>query len=261
MTPQSKTIHSALGIDIGGSALKAAPVDLRTGEFLQERFRIPTKPKESLRKMLRNIRILLEHFEWSGPVGIGYPGVVKHGKICTAANLSKEWIGTPLAQRLERSLKQPVSVLNDADAAGTAEMEFGAGRPFNKEGGGHVLMLTLGTGIGTALFIDGKLIPNLELGHVHMHGMIAEHYTSAAVREKEKLDWKTWGKRLNEYLKLAEFYTSADVLIIGGGVSSKHEKYFRFLKPNARVLPAGLGNHAGIVGAAMAVVREFGLPR
>lgn len=245
-----------LGIDIGGSALKGAPVNLKTGKFAADRFRVATDGKVSVNDIMNGIKAIIEHFNWNGPIGIGFPGVVKKGIVLTAANLHKNWPGTKLQKKVEALTGKPCTVLNDADAAGIAEMEFGAGKKYSKKGSGSVLMITLGTGIGTALFVDGMLVPNLELGRMELNGDIAEHRAAASARDRESLGWKRWGKRVNKYLQAVEYLLSADVIIVGGGVSSKFEKFAPNLKTKALVLPAALGNHAGIVGAAIAATKK-----
>ena len=236
----------ALGIDIGGSALKGAPVDTLTGKLLAERHRIETPEPLSPAQMARAIAGLAEHFKWQGPVGVGFPGVVMGTRIHTSTNLDQEFIGCDGAELFAKATGCPVALLNDGAAAAIAEMRFGAGRGF----AGKTLLVTLGTGIGTALAYRGVVVPT-ELGHLPHKGKSWEKFAAASAREREDLSWKEWGRRLNKYLGEMEALLWPELIIIGGGVSAKHEKYFEFLKCRARVVPAEFFNQAGIVGAAI----------
>lgn len=191
---------------------------------------------------------MVSHFAWNGPIGCTFPAIVHHGVTLSAANVDKSWIGTNAQELFEKETGLPVQVLNDADAAGIAEMEFGAGRGRK----GVVMMLTFGTGIGSAIFLDGKLLPNSELGHLEIRGKDAEHRASAKVKEDKDLSWKQWAERVNEVLAKLEFLFSPDLFIIGGGVSKRYEKFLPLLKTRAEIVPAQFFNDAGIVGAAMA---------
>ena len=237
-----------LGIDIGGTGIKGAPVNVETGELTGERFRIPTPPGATPADVSDTVAKVASHFAWSGPIGCGFPAVVRGGHVLTAANVSKTWIGQDAVHLFEAATGCQVSVVNDADAAGYAEMCFGAGKGRN----GVVLIATLGTGIGTALFIDGRLVPNTELGHIEMNGKDAEKQAAASVRERKGLSWKKWAKRLNEYLLHMERYLWPDLIILGGGVSKKSEKFFPHLQTKTEVIvvPAQMRNEAGIIGAA-----------
>ncbi len=237
-----------LGIDIGGSGIKAAPVNLETGEFAADRKRIKTPQPSKPQAVAEVVGELVKHFDYSGPIGCTFPAIVHHGIIKTAANVDDDWIGTDAHALFHEVTGSPIRVLNDADAAGVAEMEIGAGKGQN----GVVILLTLGTGIGSAIFVDGQLLPNTEFGHLPIRGKDAEHRASDKIRKDEDLSWKHWAKRLNEFLGQMEFFFSPDLFIIGGGVSKKHKKFFPYLKTNAEVVPAQLRNHAGIIGAAMA---------
>jgi len=237
-----------LGIDIGGTGIKGAPVNTDSGEMLAERLRLATPQPATPQAVITTIAEIVQHFNWQGPVGCGYPGVVKGGVTYTASNLAKEWIGFNLAEALHARTGCDIVALNDADAAGLAEMRFGAGRGQN----GVVLIITLGTGLGTALFVNGHLVPNLELGHIEIGGKDAEKQTSAVVREKAKLSWKRWGKRVNKYLITMEQLLWPDLIIVGGGVSKNPEKFFPYLTTRSTVVPARMRNQAGIVGAALA---------
>jgi polyphosphate glucokinase len=237
-----------LGIDIGGSGIKGAPVDIKTGKLLDERHRIPTPEPSSPDKVARTIRELIKHFKWKGLVGCGFPAVVQNGVVKTAANIDKSWINTDAKKLFSDITKLPVWVTNDADAAGLAEVKLGAGAGFK----GAIVVLTIGTGIGSSLFIKGRLYPNTEFGHVIFKGMDAEAYASDATRKKENLDWSTWGKRLNEYLSHIEFLCWPEMIILGGGASKKLDLFENELHLKAKVVPALFLNEAGIIGAAMA---------
>jgi polyphosphate glucokinase len=241
------TDEVALGIDIGGTGIKAAPVDLAGGSLLHKRRRIPT-PQPAVPKAVAAVcRQLVEHFEWTGPAGATFPGVVKRGVVLTAANVDKSWIGTDADALFTELTGCSVSALNDADAAGIAEMRFGAGVGRT----GTTVLVTLGTGIGTALFIDSILVPNTELGHIEIRGKDAEERAAANVREERNQPWKEWAQKVDEYLAKLEALLSPDLIIIGGGVSEESDKWFRFLHRQAEVVPATLRNDAGIVGAAL----------
>lgn len=236
----------ALGIDIGGSALKGAPVDLNTGKLLAERFRIETPEPVAPREMARAIARIVRKFRWRGPVGIGFPGVVHGARILTSANLHKSFIGCDGRKLFSTAVGRPVALINDAAAAGLAEMKFGAGEDFV----GKALLLTLGTGVGSALVYRGVLIP-CEFGHLPIDGKSAEKLVAASVRETQNLSWEEWGERLNDYIQILETILWPELIIIGGGVSAKHGKFFKYLKTRAKLVPAEFFNEAGIVGAAL----------
>ena len=237
-----------LGIDIGGSALKGAPVDTKTGELLAERFRIETPHQVSPKDMAQIVADIAAHFRWKGKIGVGFPGVIQANVTWTAANLDKNFIGTDLGKLFGAASGCRVSVINDADAAGIAEMRFGAGKGHP----GNVLLLTLGTGVGSAMFYRGILYPNTEFGHLIMDGVDAEKLVAASIRKEEDLSWHQWGKRLNRYLQMVEVALNPELIILGGGVSAKSDKFFKYLKVRAKLVPASFLNEAGIVGAAMA---------
>ncbi len=237
-----------LGIDIGGSGIKGAPVDTETGQFLAERYRLLTPQPSEPEAVANTVAEIVDHFDWMGPIGCTFPAVVKHGVVHTAANVDKNWIGADAHRLLQRKTKCPVMVLNDADAAGIAEMTFGAG----KGRLGVVFILTFGTGIGSAVFVNGSLMPNTELGHLQIRGKDAEHRASDAIRKAKELSWEKWAERVTEYLQYLEFLFSPDIFILGGGVSSKHDKFFPFLDVHTEIVAANLFNDAGIVGAALA---------
>jgi polyphosphate glucokinase len=236
-----------LGIDIGGSAVKGAPVDTKTGTLLGERHRIATPKKITPKELAKIVLEIARHFKWSGPIGVGFPGVIRGTTPMTSANLHKDFIGCDLAKLIGEATGSRVAVVNDADAAGIAEMRFGAGE---KEKG-TVILLTLGTGVGSALFFNGVLYPNSELGHLPLKGRDAEKHVAASVREAKNLSWHKWGKRLDHYLKIVETILSPDLIIVGGGVSAESGKYFKYLKTRAPVVPAEARNEAGILGAAL----------
>ncbi len=237
-----------LGIDIGGSGIKGAPVDTETGEMLSERFRIPTPQPAKPKAVAQTVAEIAKHFEWTGPIGCGFPSVVQHGITHTAANVHKKWIGANAAELFTEATGCPVTVVNDADAAGLAEMKFGAGK--GREG--VVLLVTIGTGLGTSLFTDGVLLPNTELGHIEIDCNDAELKASDAARKRDDLSWKKWGKRLNTYLSNLEALVWPDLIILGGGVSKKADNFLPYLNLNAEIVIAESFNHAGIIGAALA---------
>lgn len=238
----------ALGIDIGGSALKGAPVDTKTGELLAERHRIATPDPLSPPQMARAVAEMAAHFKWKGPIGVGFPGVIEdRARIMTAANLDSGFVGVDGAKLFGKASGLKVAMINDAAAAGLAEMRFGAGRGFT----GKTLLLTLGTGVGSVLAQQGVVIP-LELGHLPWkHDKSAEKYVAASVREEKDLGWEEWGERLCEYVKVLERILWPELIIVGGGVSAKHKKFFKYIKPRAKIVPAEFLNQAGIAGAAM----------
>lgn len=243
-----------LGIDIGGSGIKGALVDVQKGELISERLRLVTPTPTTPQAVAETVATLVKKFNWQGEIGCGFPAVISHGVAKTAANIDESWIGTDVAALLSKATGCPCSVVNDADAAGLAEMRFGCGRDRT----GSVLVLTLGTGIGSALFNDGHLFPNTELGHLRMKSGIAERYTSAAVRENEDLSWRAWSKRLNKFFVQVERLFSPELIIIGGGVSRKHEKFFPYLQVQAELRPAEFRNQAGIIGAACRAAERHG---
>ena len=237
-----------LGIDIGGSGIKGAPVNLKTGTLTAPRCRIRTPRPSTPQAVAGTVAEIVEHFKWSGPVGCGFPAPIRNGVALTAANVHNDWIGTNGETLFTESTGCPTRVINDADAAGLAEMVFGAGR----DRGGVVLIVTLGTGLGTALFSDGHLLPNTELGHIEINGRDAEKRASAAARTREGLSWKKWAGRLDKYLRTLERLVWPELIILGGGVSKNSERFVPYLTVQAEIVPAQLRNEAGIVGAALA---------
>jgi polyphosphate glucokinase len=236
------------GIDIGGSGIKGAPVDLDRGELLTERLRIPTPQPSVPGSIAEAVATLGERFNPSGPMGITLPCVIKQGIAHTAANVDPAWKGTDAASLFAELTGSRVVVLNDADAAGLAEMRFGAGHAR----GGVVVLLTFGTGIGSALFLDGELVPNTEFGHLQVDGHDAERRAAASVKDDEGLSWEQWTDRVSRYLRVLEDLVWPDLIIAGGGVSRKAAKWLPLLDCRTEVVPAVLRNNAGIVGAAAA---------
>jgi polyphosphate glucokinase len=236
-----------LGIDVGGSGVKGAPVDCDTGEMLTERYRIATPARSTPEAVAATIRQIAERFDWRGPIGCGLPSVVKDGIVHTAANIDASWIGANAQALIERATGCPTLTINDADAAGLAEVRFGAGRGRS----GVVLMVTLGTGIGTALFVDGKLLPNTELGHIEVDGHEAEKRASDGARQRKKLNWKSWAKRVDRYLDEMQKLFWPDLIIIGGGASKNSRRFLPLLSVKTEIVPAQLLNEAGIIGAAL----------
>lgn len=239
---------AVFGVDIGGSGVKGAPVDPTSGRLLAERERYETPQPATPDAVGRVVADLLLDFSWTGAVGVTVPGVVHHGVVRTAANIDPAWIGCDFARLLADQHGVAAAVLNDADAAGIAEMRHGAGRGR----GGTVVLATLGTGIGTAVFVDGVLVPNTEFGHVQLHGDAAERYAAARVRKTEGLSWSEWAARLDEYLHELGMLLWPDLIVLGGGISRRSEKWLDELTVDIEVVPAELQNNAGIVGAAMA---------
>jgi polyphosphate glucokinase len=238
-----------LGIDIGGTGIKGAPVDTATGQLLTERKKIATPHPSTPDAVTEVVRELAAQFEWTGAVGATFPGVVTSGTVRTAANVDKAWIDTDAAAAFGKAIGAEVTVLNDADAAGIAEMTFGAGKGER----GTVLMLTFGTGVGSALFTGGLLVPNTEFGHIEIRGKDAEKRASEHAKEEHGWGWKDWSSRVDEYMRTIEALLSPDLIIVGGGISKESEKWVPLLtEVRARVVPATLLNDAGIVGAAMA---------
>ncbi|HEX2907964.1 MAG TPA: ROK family protein [Phototrophicaceae bacterium] len=237
-----------LGIDIGGSGIKGALVDTMSGALVTERFRLPT-PQPSIPEEVAEVIAKITHeFNWNGPIGATFPAIVKEGVIWSAANVDESWIGMDGRALFEAKTGSPVTIINDADAAGIAEMTFGAG----KDHRGVVIMITLGTGIGTALFANGQLFPNAELGHLEIRGKDAEKRASDKARQEKELSWEKWAEKVDEYLGVLENLFSPDLFIIGGGVSKKSERFLPLLNRRAEIVPAAFLNDSGMIGAAMA---------
>ena len=240
--------ETAFGIDIGGTGIKGGVVDLRGGVLIGERFRLDTPQPSTPKAVAETAGKVAANFDYTGPFGVAFPGVVLDGVVKTAANVDKTWIDTSLKHAMEPELPGPVTVLNDADAAGLAEARYGAGRGRR----GLVIVVTFGTGIGIALINDGKLVPNAELGHIELDGYDAESRAAASARERDGLSWEQWAKRASKYLRHLENLLWPELFILGGGISKKPEKWVPLLKNRSPVVVAQLINNAGIVGAALA---------
>ncbi len=236
-----------LGIDVGASGIKGGIVDIEKGALLAERLRLETPVPATPKNMAKTFAELVKMHDWDGPVGCGFPAIVQHGIARSAANIDKKWKGVNIEEVLSNACQCQVSVVNDADAAGLAVMRYGLGK--GKEG--SVLVLTIGSGIGSALFIDGTLVPNTEFGHITFKKKIAEHYVSNNARKQENLSWEEWGKRFNQYLKHIGRILSPDCVILSGGGSKKFELYEAFITVKFPVMPSQMLNNAGTVGAAL----------
>ena len=241
-----------LGIDVGGSGIKGAPVDVETGQLLAERLRIKTPKDGEPEPIAEVVKQIAQSFNWNGPIGIGFPAPIKGGVALMAANVSEKWVGTNADALFSKVTGCECTMINDADAAGLAEMTFGAGRGQP----GTVIMITLGTGIGTAIFHRGQLLPNTEFGHLEVEGEDAEFRASDAARQREDLSWKKYAKRLNKYLSTMENLFWPNLFIIGGGISKESEKYLPLLTIETPIVTAQLLNEAGIVGAALGALRK-----
>lgn len=237
-----------LGLDIGGSGIKGALVDTDTGNLLTERHRINTPEGAEPEDVAQTVNQICQFFEYIGPVGVGFPAIVQHGIVLSTANISKNWMGLNINALLSQRTGNPIFSVNDADAAGIAEMTFGVGQEYQK---GVVILLTIGTGIGSAIFSDGVLVPNTEFGHLKIRGKDAEHRASDAMRQLEDLSWKKWGRRFDGFLLELEKLFSPDLFVLGGGISKKFEKFSKYFSVQTRTIPAYLLNQAGIVGAAL----------
>ncbi|MEP6842904.1 MAG: polyphosphate--glucose phosphotransferase [Pseudolysinimonas sp.] len=239
----------AIGIDIGGTGIKGAIVDLDSGKLVTDRFKVPTpdggKPDDIIDQVVKMIDGMGSAANGL-PVGVCFPAVVIHGRTMSAANVSKKWIGLDAEKLFEKSLKRDITFVNDADAAGVAEVRYGAA----KDRGGLVILTTLGTGIGSALIYNGILVPNSELGHLEVDGHDAESRAAYSAKERDNLDWEHWAKRLQRYYDVVETLFSPDLIIVGGGVSKNADQFLPMLKLRPEIVPAAMKNNAGIVGAA-----------
>ncbi len=242
-----------LGIDIGGTGIKGAIVDIKKGELVTERIKIKTPQPATPEAVIATVKELVTQFAWKGKIGCGFPAAVKHEIVKTASNIDASWVGVNAAKEIKKVTGCDAHLLNDVDAAGHGEVAFGAGKGHH----GTIIMAAFGTGIGTAIFTEGRLVPNSELGHLRLHGKIAEHYTANSSREKENLDWDTFGSRVNEYLQRLEFLFWPDMIIIGGGVSKKYDNYCHKFQLECDVAPATLRNNAGIIGAALSAAETI----
>lgn len=248
-------MRTVYGIDVGGSGIKGAPVDIEVGRLVQPRTRIATPHPATPTAVYDTIEAILSTDQgkvgWDGPIGVAVPAVVVHGITRTAANIDPEWVGEDARTALTERLNRPVIVLNDADAAGFAEMRYGAGRGVD----GVVILLTFGTGIGSAIFVDGSLVPNTELGHLEFRGGIAEAAAAARLVERDDLDLGEWARTVDEFLHRIDRVFSPQLIVFGGGISKRFDDYARWLTVSCDVVPAELRNDAGIVGAAVAAAR------
>jgi polyphosphate glucokinase len=235
------------GIDIGGTGMKAAPVDLLTGELVGDRYRIDTPQPATPAAMAEVVSELVAHFDWKGPLGVAFPAVVRNGVVHSAANISDEWIGVDAAEVFGTASGRGVYVLNDADAAGVAEMRFGAGRGRD----GVVIVLTFGTGIGSGFFVNGHLAANSELGHLEVDGVDAELRAAASARGRDGLSWEDWAGRVQRYLTEVVKLFSPELIVVGGGASKKPDKWLPHIDVGVEIAVASMANSAGIVGAAL----------
>jgi polyphosphate glucokinase len=243
---------TVVGVDIGGSGIKGAPVNLRTGALTADRYRIPTPQPSTPEAVVTTVAEVIERFTECDILGVTFPGVIVDGVVRTAVNMSEGWIGCNLAELVAAKTGRTAYALNDADAAGLAEVAHGAA----KRVPGVVIVLTFGTGVGSGVFLDGKLVPNTELGHLELDGRDAERLVSEGARERKKLSWKKWAKQVNEYLAELEELFSPALLVVGGGIAKQPDDFMPLLKTTAPLRVAALANQAGIVGAAMAAQRS-----
>lgn len=249
----TSTGRQALGVDVGGSGVKGAVVDLDTGQLVGDRFRIETPQPATPEAVAQAVAEVVRHFDWSGPLGVCYPGVVVDGVVKTAANVDASWIGCNAEEIYSKAVGgRRVTVLNDADAAGLAEQRYGAGR--NQDG--TILLLTFGTGIGSAVIHKGILLPNTEFGHIDVDGKEAEHRAASSVMERKGWSYRKWAKQVTKVLIAVENAICPDLIIAGGGISKKADKWIPLLKNRTPVVAAELLNTAGIVGAAMAAAED-----
>ncbi len=238
-----------LGIDFGGSGIKGAPVNIKTGSLIDERFRIPTPNPSTPKEVAAVIEQIVQHFKWKGSIGVGFPAVVLNGIVKNASNINESWIGVNAERLFSKSTGLPVKVVNDADSAGIAEKKFGIGKKVD----GTVILLTVGTGIGSAVFIGKKLVPNSELGHVLLdNGLEGEKFAADSIRQNEELEWDEWGARFNKYLEEIEKLLWPELIIIGGGMSKRAKMFLNSITIKTPIEMAELRNEAGIIGAAIA---------
>ncbi len=242
-----------LGIDIGGTSIKSAVVDIRKCKLVSKKIKKNTPMPATPDLIIQKLKEIVDDFNWDGDIGVGFPGIIKTGEVGFVGNLHNSWVGVNVEKYIRNFTTGRVKVINDADAAALAEMKMGAGKNYNHHIGGVVFIVTLGTGIGSAVFLNGHLLPNTEFGQIEMNGKIAEKSAATVIREQENLSWKKWGNRINQYLRMMEILLSPDIIIICGGISANPEKFFSYINVETKVVPAQMGNNAGIVGAALAV--------
>lgn len=239
-----------LGIDIGGSGVKGAIVETKSGKLVSEKIRFSTPIPSTPKKVFSGIKTnLIDKFNWEGKVGCGFPGVIKKNKVYSAANMNKKWIGTNIKKKFSNKFNLKCRAFNDADLAGIAEISLN--KKIDKSG--TIILITVGTGLGTSIFIDGKLVPNIEFGHLKMYGDCAEKYASNLARKKLNLSWEQWSDRFNEYLNYVELLISPNTIIFGGGISKYFEEFESRLKTKCKIIPAENQNNAGIIGAAISL--------
>jgi len=237
-----------LGVDVGASGIKGAIIDVQTGELLTERLRLPTPQPSTPQALAQTFKTLVANFNWSGLIGCGFPTLVRDGISISASNLDKSWVGQNVEMVLSLATGCTVKVLNDADAAGMAEMHFSVGNQSH----GTIIFITIGTGLGSALFVDGKMVPNTEFGQLYLKGQenLAEQYASSSAKDRENLGWEEWGKRFDEYLNHLELLFSPTLFLLGGGTSKDFKEFSQYLTVQTPVKPAKLQNNAGMIGAA-----------
>ncbi len=239
-----------LGIDIGGSGVKAAVIDTMTGKLISEKIRFETPTNSSPKNIFEGIKTnFLEKLDWKGKVGCGFPGVVIKNKVFSAANISNKWVGVNIKKKFSQKFNLECKAINDADAAGISEITLNNKIPLK----GTVMIITVGTGFGTSIFIDGKLVPNIEFGHLKMYGDCAEKYASNLARKKLDLSWKEWSARFNEYIDYVELLISPNLIILGGGISNYYSEFKKDLRSNCKILSAKNKNNSGIIGAALSI--------
>lgn len=240
--------NKILGIDVGGTGVKGAIVDITTGEMLTERRKVPTPKPADPAALAKCFKQMVDEFKWEGHVGCGFPTVIDNGTALTASNISNDWIGTNVEDVFSNAIGRKVYVANDADVAGLAEVKFGGGADHK----GAIVFITIGTGLGSALFYNGQLFPNTEFGHVFLvGGILAEKYASEKVRKVNELSWEEWGTRFNTYLLEIEKLLRPNLIILGGGGAKRMDNFKKYFTLDTNVVQAKLGNHAGIIGAAM----------
>jgi polyphosphate glucokinase len=248
-------MSKAIGIDIGGTGIKGALVNTKKGQLISERIRFDTPDGATPEEVIAKVAEIVDQLDSDKdtPIGICFPAIIKDGVTLSAANVSKDWVGVKAEKLFSKALNRKVVLLNDADAAGVAEIKYGTGQ----ERKGLVLMVTLGTGIGTALFMNGKLIPNIELGHLEIDGVDYESMASFSAKERENLSFADWAKRLTKYFNMLDRLLSPDLIIVGGGVSKQHEEFLPLIETNIKMVPAESKNNAGIIGAAFIARRRL----
>mgnify|MGYP000332741153 FL=1 len=243
-----------LGIDVGGSGMKGGIVNIETGEMISERHRIPTPVPRTPEAMADVIAELVQHFDYKGKVGCGFPTVIKKGICKSPGNLDPSWLGVNVEELFEKKTGLDFTVVNDADIAGYASIEYGVGK--GKDG--LVIMITIGTGLGSGAFYDGKLIPNFELGQIpYKKYKKIELWAAASAKEREGLTYKKWGKRFNKFLKYVDLIVAPDLILLGGGTSKDFDEFKKYITIETPVIPAELQNHAGIIGAAAAAMHKI----